>query len=110
MASELKIGTEKTWFSWAVLAAAVAISVTVYQKFSLLEAISREQFAKLDIRASVLENNSLHANESLRSIEKTLKEIVDKYDNERERVGGVSARITILESRVDRLEKKSDGK
>lgn len=108
--ADVKIGTERTWFSWAVLAAAVALAVVCIDKFNSIEAVSKEQFSKLDTRAAVLETNSGHANDALKEIGETLKTIASKQDGEREKIGNHEGRITLLEERVGRLEAKADGK
>jgi hypothetical protein len=61
--------------------------------------------ASIDKRLSVFEANSEHANESLESIRDTLREILSKQDGERERLGGHEVRISILEKRVESIEK-----
>lgn len=67
-------------------------------------------FGKLDTRAAVLEVNSTHANQQLGMIANTLEKIAEKQDGEREKLGQLDARVTIVEGRVEAVERKNEGK
>jgi hypothetical protein len=96
--STTKLGPQ----SWIQLGTAVGVCLGCLAVYS--------KIASFDTKTTVLELNSTHANETLKEIGETLKEMASKQNGESEKLGNHEGRLAILEDWRKIVDRKLDGK